>query len=85
MFDRRQHIARRLVSGVDLLIDVATLGEYGLVLAEPSASGCREERAGGAARPRSTAGWEAFSRSRRGACRRTRPPRARHGLERWYG
>jgi hypothetical protein len=62
MVDRRTDIAQRLLSGVDLAIDFATLGEYGL---EPlNADGSCRERSG--ARP----GWEALATARRGACDR---------------
>ncbi|MGH2986467.1 MAG: hypothetical protein ACRDLO_07260 [Solirubrobacterales bacterium] len=62
--------AQRLLGAVDLAIDFATLGEYGL---EPSpVDGPSRERRG-----RKTA-WEALTTARRGGCaagaaRRTRP------------
>jgi hypothetical protein len=67
-------LARRVLGGVDLAIDFATLGEYGL---EPldAARGdanehCRE-------RPGHVAGWEALARSRsRDRCRRHGRPAA---------
>jgi hypothetical protein len=59
--------AQRLLGAVDLAIDFATLGEYGL---EPSpVDGPGRERRG-----RKT-GWEALTTARRGGCaerRRTR-------------
>jgi hypothetical protein len=55
--------AQRLLGAVDLAIDFATLGEYGL---EPSpADGPVRERRG-----RRTA-WEALTAARRGGCPRT--------------
>ena len=70
MFARQRALARRLViTGVDLLIDAATLGEYGL---EPlPADGPCPERAG------HPAGWEALRRSARGACATDQRSRAR--------
>jgi hypothetical protein len=75
MFARRTSIGLRVLDAVDLAIDFATLGEYGL---EPvhADEPCRE-------RPGHTAGWEALSTARsRGACgRRKHAPRAReHGV-----
>ncbi len=60
--------ARRVLGGVDLAIDLATLGEYGLEPLDEAARGdadehCRE-------RPGHVAGWEALAKSRsRGRCR----------------
>jgi hypothetical protein len=52
--------AQRFLGAVDLAIDFATLGEYGL---EPSpADGLSRERPG-----RKT-GWEALTTARRGGC-----------------
>ena len=60
MFAPRGHLTQRLLSGIDLMIDFATLGEYGL---EPlPAAGPCSERSGG------TSGWEALGRGRRGGC-----------------
>jgi hypothetical protein len=62
----RNHIGQHVVSGVDLVIDFATLGEYGL---EPrSADGSCRERAGRRSRPDRRPGWEASATARRGAC-----------------
>jgi hypothetical protein len=62
MFARRNQLARRVLCGIDLAIDLATLGEYGL---EPlPADGSCRELAG--RRP----GWEELARARRGACER---------------
>lgn len=79
MFDRQNDLARRALSGVDLLIDLATLGEYGL---EPLAADgpCRERPGDSGARTRRSgaslnAGWEALfpTKARRGACRASQP------------
>ena len=51
----------RATGAIDLMIDFATLGEYGLEpVAAPSAGAC--EGAG------DDAGWEALGRARRGDC-----------------
>ena len=56
----------RAAGAVDLLIDFATLGEYGLEpVAAPGAGAC-EGAVGGSA----SDGWEAFGRARRGECAR---------------
>jgi hypothetical protein len=68
MFDRRQALDR-LASAVDLAIDVATLGEYGL---EPIPADGPHERPGRATGFRRAAGWEALPSARRGACRTER-------------
>ena len=71
MFERRQDIAGRVAGAVDLLVDFATLGEYGL---EPLPADGRCELDG------QRAGWEALATSRRGSCRdvtRARSLRAR--------
>jgi hypothetical protein len=84
MFDRRQALGHRVISGVDLLIDLATLGEYGI---EPiPADGLCGERTGRAAKSRRAAGREALPQARRGACRPRRPSasRPRPDLELWY-
>ena len=55
-------LAQRVLGAVDLAIDFATLGEYGL---EPlAAEGPRRER------PGQTTGWEGFATARRGDCSR---------------
>jgi hypothetical protein len=64
-------VGRRVLSAIDLAIDFATLGEYGL---EPLPA----RRAGGPAdgpcreRPGHVTGWEAFAKARRGDCVRVR-------------
>ena len=72
----RKSFTRRLLDGVDLAIDFATLGEYGLEPLSEAARGdadehCRE-------RPGRTAGWEALARARsRGVCAVRAPERSR--------
>jgi hypothetical protein len=51
-------VGQRLLGAIDLAIDFATLGEYGLA---PADGPCRE-------RPGLTTGWEAFAKARRGDC-----------------
>ncbi len=67
-------LATRLLSGLDLVIDLVTLGEYGL---EPLPAGHHEgrERSGlghgdGTGRERADdwIGWEALAPARRGGC-----------------
>jgi len=66
MFHRRIDFGQRTLSGVDLAIDFATLGEYGL---EPFfADGSCRERADRRSRPRRRPGWEVLATTRRGAC-----------------
>jgi hypothetical protein len=66
MFERREDIAGRVAGAVDLLVDFATLGEYGL---EPLPADGRCELDG------RRAGWEALATLRRGS--RHEPARAR--------
>jgi hypothetical protein len=75
MFDRHDNLAEAVASGIDLVVDFATLGEYGY---EPYAAAApcrrrpgsrtRSERRPGAGL---AAGWEALfpTKARRGACR----------------
>ena len=67
--ERRSRRLARLLSGVDLAIDLATLGEYGLEPL-PAEAPCRTRR------PTLTSAWEALPapRGRRGEC--GRPARA---------
>ncbi len=44
MFDSKTNLSARLADAVDLLIDFATLGEYGLELAARPAPGCQSRR-----------------------------------------
>ncbi len=61
---------QRVLGAIDLAIDFATLGEYGLEPL-PAHTGsladepCRE-------RPGQSTGWEAFAKARRGDCVRVR-------------
>jgi hypothetical protein len=66
MFERRENLAGRVAGAIDLLVDFATLGEYGL---EPLPADGRCELDG------HRAAWEALATSRRGSCRKA--PRAR--------
>jgi hypothetical protein len=66
MFHRRIHLGQRTLSGVDLAIDFATLGEYGLV--PFSADGSCRERADRRSRLNRRPGWETLAGTRRGAC-----------------
>jgi hypothetical protein len=59
-------IGQRILGAIDLAIDIATLGEYGLEPLPANAGGladgpCRE-------RPGHQTGWEAFAKARRGDC-----------------
>jgi hypothetical protein len=61
MFDSKQTFAGRLTDTVDLLIDFATLGEYGLEPVDRPVSPCEGRRRSGS--PRSTGSWsEAVNR-----------------------
>ena len=100
MFHGRNDFGQRMISGVDLMIDFATLGEYGL---EPfRADGPSREGTSRRSRALRRPGWEARARTRRGACGTTaqrrgesaewRSPRAgysranfRAALERYAG
>ena len=44
MFDSRNNLTRRLTDAVDLLIDFATLGEYGLEPIGRTADSCETRR-----------------------------------------
>ena len=50
----------RLAGGIDLVIDFATLGEYGLEPVATLDAGCEG--------PGQTTGWEALAPARRGRC-----------------
>jgi hypothetical protein len=67
MFERSETIVGRLAGTIDLLVDLATLGEYGL---EPLPADGRCELDG------QRAGWEALATSRRGSCGETARARA---------
>lgn len=65
MFHGRNDLGQKVLGGVDLMIDFATLGEYGL---EPlDADGSCRERADRRSRPSRRPGWEALATTRRGA------------------
>jgi len=51
MFDSKQTLTDRLADAVDLLIDFATLGEYGLEPAGRPAPSCQSRRRPHPARP----------------------------------
>jgi hypothetical protein len=76
-------MSQRILGAVDLAIDFATLGEYGLTELElPADAGTH---AGGPCRERSgrKAGWESFARARRGACpspQRSAAPRSTNAI-----
>jgi len=57
MFDSKQTLTERLTDTADLLIDFATLGEYGLEPIDPPAPPCQARRRSGALR--STGSWNA--------------------------
>lgn len=57
MFDSRKTIAGRLTDAVDLMIDFATLGEYGLEPVRPPARGCEARHR--SASVRATGSWAA--------------------------
>jgi hypothetical protein len=66
MFHGRNDLGQRVVDGVDLVIDFATLGEYGL---EPTrAEGSARQRTDRRPRPDRRPGWEAPARAPRSAC-----------------
>ena len=64
MTKTRQRLTDRAAGAVDLLIDFATLGEYGLEpVPAPGAGACE-----GAVPAIRWGGWEALGRARRGGC-----------------
>lgn len=70
MSKTKEQLMNRAAGAVDLLIDFATLGEYGLEpVGAPGAGACE-----GAAQDFSWDGWEALGRARRGGCQRGRAP-----------
>jgi len=65
--------AGKMAGAIDLLVDFATLGEYGLEAA-PADGRCEQDGL--------RAAWEALAPSRRGSCRRPSPTRsARAGVD----
>ncbi|MDQ3759827.1 MAG: hypothetical protein M3331_07800 [Actinomycetota bacterium] len=78
MFDSKIKIRGRLIDTIDLVVDLATLGEYGLeplAEAEEACAGGRCEQEG------RKAGWEAFATPRRGSYRSRTPERIEAGRE----
>jgi hypothetical protein len=66
MFHGHNDLGQKVLGGVDLVIDLATLGEFGL---EPlDADGCGRERAERRSRPSRRPGWEALAPTLRAAC-----------------
>jgi hypothetical protein len=55
MFDSRKTSSDRIADAIDLAIDFATLGEYGLEPVDRPAKLCEGRRRGGT--PRSTGSW----------------------------
>jgi hypothetical protein len=60
MFDSKQTLTGRLTDAVDLLIDFATLGEYGLEPATRPAADCQSRRR---SHPTRTSGHRTAERS----------------------
>ena len=69
VFARRTALAQRLLGAVDLAIDFATLGEYGLEPV-PADGPCHERPRHRAVDPSAPLGWEALATARRGTCER---------------
>lgn len=65
MFDSKTKIRNRLVDTFDLVVDFATLGEYGLEPLEAAEEACAGGRCDHDGR---RAGWEAATTPRRGSC-----------------
>jgi hypothetical protein len=57
MFDSRKTLSHYVVDAVDLAIDFATLGEYGLEPVDPRPLSCEARRH--PVRPRSSGAWNA--------------------------
>ncbi len=57
MFDSKQTLTDRLTDAIDLTIDFATLGEYGLEPVDPAPRPCETRRRQGASP--STGSWRA--------------------------
>lgn len=58
MFDSRKTLSTQMADAVDLTIDFATLGEYGLEPVDTAPRPCERRRRAGAPR-RSTGAWNA--------------------------
>jgi len=65
MFESKIKIRNRLVDTLDLVVDFATLGEYGLEPLETAEEACAGGRCEQEGRK---AGWEAATTPRRGSC-----------------
>ncbi len=83
VFASRTSLAQRALGAIDLALDFATLGEYGLEV-QPGGAGahadgpCRERSRHSAVDPSARLGWEALATARRGArLRPGAPQRAR--------
>ena len=74
MFDSKTKIRNRLVDTIDLVVDFATLGEYGLEPLDAAEEACAGGRCGQDGR---RAGWEAIATPRRGS--RCTPPEPKEG------
>jgi len=70
MSNLREQLMDRAAGAVDLLIDFATLGEYGFEPVAASGAGACE----GAVAVHAADGWEAFGRARCGGCEPGRNP-----------
>ena len=57
MFDKKKTFGIQMADTADLVIDFATLGEYGLEPIERPAPPCAGRRRGGSSRIRSTGAW----------------------------
>ena len=57
MFDTKKSLSTQVADAADLMIDFATLGEYGLEPVVPPARPCEGRRRSGA--PRSSGAWNA--------------------------
>ncbi len=80
MFHGRNDIGQRVLGGVDLAIDLATLGEYGL---QPySAVGSRRQRPDRRPATSRRPGWEARTATPRGACGTSHQRSRKHAGER---
>jgi hypothetical protein len=75
MTTETRKLRNRLLSGIDLTIDFATLGEYGLEPAPATDAGC--EGRGQESCGFTWTGWEALAPARRRGCERSRRRPAR--------
>jgi hypothetical protein len=64
MFEAKTKIRTRLIDTLDLVVDFATLGEYGLEPVDPAEATCAGGRCELDGR---RAGWEALATPRRGS------------------